>query len=349
MAKIKAGILGATGYTGVELVRILNQHPQVSLDLVTSTSFAGQDLGAVYPSLHLKKPLVLEEFHPHKVAAGKLDALFVAYPAGEAIKFVPALLQGGKKVIDLGADYRFKNAKTYAKWYKIDHSQPGLLQEAAYGLPEIFASRIKKARLVANPGCYVLTSLLALAPVLKNGLVDPGDIIVDGKSGVSGAGKSPTPNTHYPECNEGISPYKVFEHRHQAEMQEVASLLAGESAQVCFTPQLTPMTRGILDSVYVRLKRKGDLKKLHRLYQDFYKGEEFVRILPLGTLPSTKQVLGSNYCDIALRLAADGKRLVILSVTDNLIKGAAGNAIQNLNLMFDLPPETGLLLPALYP
>lgn len=330
MAKIKVGVLGATGYTGLELVRLLSQHPEVSLDLVTSASFSGQDLGEVYPSLHLGRPKILKDFDPVSVANSALDLLFVAYPAGEAIKFVPALLAGGKKIIDLGADFRLK-------------------KEAVYGLPELFAAQIKKARLVANPGCYVLTSLLGLAPALKHQLIDPTDIIIDAKSGVSGAGKTPAANTHYPECNEGICPYKVFAHRHQPEIQAIASQLAGRSAKIYFTPQLAPMTRGILASIYVKLKKPVSLPALQKIYREFYRAADFVRILSGDKLPSTKFVSGSNYCDIALRTTDDGRRLAIFSVTDNLVKGASGNALQNMNLMFGLPQTTGLLQPALYP
>lgn len=345
---IKAGIIGATGYTGVELVRLLSCHPQVELQVLTSRSYAGQNIAAIYPSLQGKVDVVCSEQDTEEVIS-QCDVVFAALPHGHSVPVVQAAVQQGKKVVDLGADFRFRNAKIYEEWYQVKHEASELAAEAVYGLPELYRSQIKNASVVANPGCYPTASILALAPVLQEGLVNPRTIIIDAKSGVSGAGRKTTLTTHFGEANENVNPYGVAGHRHTPEIEQELMNIAGEELQVSFTPHLMPMTRGILATCYASLSQEVTEKDLREVYEKFYTGEPFVHLLPPGQWPHTKWVYGSNRCLINLAVDSRTNRLIVCSAIDNLVKGAAGQAVQNMNLMFGLPETMALDLNGIYP
>ncbi len=336
---IKAGIIGGSGYTGEILAGLLLRHPQAKLVWVTSESHKGEKLADVYPHFYGLTDIVLKAPEVEKLAK-EIDVVFIALPNGMAMNLAPKLLDAGVKVIDISADYRFKDAKIFKEWYKIDHSSPGLLSKAVYGLPEI--SDVSKASLVANPGCYATASILGLYPLVKEKVIDPDSIIVDAKSGVSGAGKSLTDDTHYPSANENISAYKVASHRHTPEIEQA---LGG--IKLTFTPHLTPTTRGILATIYAKAK-VSDEKELVKIFKDAYKGKKFVRILE-GKLPQTKAVYGSNYCDIAVKLDKRTGNVIVISAIDNLMKGASSQAVQNMNIMFGIDEAAGIDLIPVYP
>jgi N-acetyl-gamma-glutamyl-phosphate reductase len=281
--------------------------------------------------------------------ADKADVVFAALPHGHAVPVAGEVLERGKKFIDLGADFRFGRRDVYEQWYKVEHSGEELLEQAVYGLPEIHRDKIRSASLVGNPGCYPTSVILGLAPLLRNGLIDPGSIIIDSKSGVSGAGRGLSLGTHFSEVNENFRAYNVGVHRHTPEIEQELSKLAGEDVVVSFTPHLTPMNRGILSTMYAGLKQEMTLEQVRSVYEEFYRSEFFVRLLPPGILPQTKAVTGSNHCDIVPVVDPRTGRVVVISAIDNLIKGAAGQAVQNMNLMFGLPETTGLDRPGLYP
>jgi len=342
---MNVAIAGATGYTGLELTRILSAHPHVTISALTSESYAGRAYSSVYPG-YLKRDLPrLERLVPNAITA-KADIIFTALPHKETMRVMPALLKRGKRVIDLSADFRFKSQKTYEHWYQ-SHSAPALLARAAYGLPELYRSTIKKAKLVANPGCYPTSIILPLIPLLRKGLISTSSIIADSKSGVSGAGRGAKTASLFCEVNEGFRAYGVFEHRHQPEIEEQLSAVSGNSIKIAFTPQLLPMSRGMLSTVYVRLKKTAKPQDIQTLLEKFYKKEPFVRILPQGSLPNTATVRGTNFCDIGFRL--QGKQLVLISCIDNLVKGASGQAVQNMNIMLGCPETTALDMAPLYP
>lgn len=345
---IKAGIIGATGYTGVELVRLLSCHPQVELQVLTSRSYADQNIAAIYPSLLGKVNMNCSEQDTGQVIA-QCDVVFVALPHGHSVPVVQEAVEQGKKVVDLGADFRFRDAKIYEEWYQLEHQAPELAASAVYGLPELYREEIKSASVIANPGCYPTASILALAPVLKKGLVNPQTIIIDAKSGVSGAGRKATLTTHFGEANENVNPYGVAGHRHTPEIEQELMAIAGEELQVSFTPHLMPMTRGILATCYATLNRKVSEKDLREAYKEFYAGEPFVHLLSEGQWPHTKWVYGSNRCLINLTIDSRTNRLIVCSVIDNLVKGAAGQAVQNMNLMFGLPETAALDFNGIYP
>jgi N-acetyl-gamma-glutamyl-phosphate reductase len=346
MSKTKVGIINVTGYVGVELARLLHQHPEVELVSVTGRSAAGQKLGTVFPHL-AGIDLTIE---PELDA---VDLAFSAMPHKESAAVVVPLLQRGIKVVDASADFRLKDTTEYEHRYGVTHPAPQLLMQAVYGLPELHRREITSAQLVANPGCYPTGAILALAPVVKAGLIEP-EVIVDSKSGTSGAGRTPTQGTHYSEVNEDISAYALEGHRHLPEItQELNQLRPQQSLSVTFVPHLTPMTRGILTTCYATLSPgkiqpidKGR-EELRKLFQDFYKDEPFVRIAEAP--PHTKHTWGSNMCLIYPTIAPDTGRLVVISCLDNLVKGAAGGAVQCMNLMLGLPEVTGLQAPAVYP
>lgn len=346
--KIKAGIVGATGYAGAELVRILSAHPDVELTALASRNYAGRPFSEVYP--HLYK-YVIQHCRELDVPAlaGECDVVFTALPHGHAVPVALQVLAAGKKFIDLGADFRFRQPGVYEQWYKVQHEAPDLLKKTVYGLPEIHREKIKTASLVGNPGCYPTSVILALAPLLKGGLADTGTVVADSKSGVSGAGRGLALGTHFSEVNENFRAYNVGVHRHTPEIEQELSGLAGEDMIISFTPHLTPMNRGILSTVYARLNRPMSLEEVRSVYEDFYRGEFFVRLLPPGMLPQTKAVTGSNHCDVAPVVDPRTGRVVVVSAIDNLVKGAAGQAVQNMNLMFGLPETAGLDRPGLYP
>ncbi len=345
---IKAGVIGATGYTGAELVRILSAHPNVRLAGLTTQSYGGIPFWEVYPHLYRHVDMICRELDLEELAE-KCDVIFTALPHGHSMPVAAEVVRRGKRLVDLGADFRFNDAATYERWYGVDHSEPGLNGRAVYGLPEIRREEIRGAEIVANPGCYPTSAILGIAPLLKNGLVDNRSIVIDSKSGVSGAGRGLSLTTHYCEVNESIKAYNVGKHRHTPEIEQELSALAGESLVVSFTPHLTPMSRGILSTIYAGLKESLGRDEVAALYREFYSASRFVRILPPGMLPSTKSVCGSNHCDIGLVVDDRTGRVVVLAAIDNLIKGASGQAVQNMNVMFGLPEETGLDRPGFYP
>ncbi len=346
--KINVGIIGATGYTGAELVRILSYHPNARLAGLTTQSYAGMPFWEVYPHLYKHVDLVGENLDLEALV-DRCDVIFTALPHGHSMDVAAEVNRKGKKLVDLGADFRFNDVSTYEKWYQMTHSQPQLNAKAVYGLPEIHREEIRKTDLVANPGCYPTSVILGLAPLLKNNMIDTNSIIIDSKSGVSGAGRNPTRNNHYCEANESIKAYNLAKHRHTPEIEQELSLLAGKELLVSFSPHLTPMIRGILSTIYAGLKVDTNLNDLNSLYNEFYAGSPFVRVLPPGMLPATKSVSGSNHCDIGMVIDDRTGRVIIVSAIDNLIKGASGQAVQNMNIMFGLPEETGLGMPGMFP
>ncbi|KJS17881.1 MAG: N-acetyl-gamma-glutamyl-phosphate reductase [Peptococcaceae bacterium BRH_c4b] len=345
---IKVGIIGATGYAGAELVRILSRHPGVELVALTTRNYAGKPFWEVYPHLYQYVNLICEEMDLPGLVK-KCDVVFTALPHGHAMPVAREVVRQGKKLIDLGADFRLYNTAVYEAWYKVEHTAGDLAEQLVYGLPEIHRDRIRPARILANPGCYPTSAILGLAPLLKKCLVDTASIVVDSKSGVSGAGRGLSLNTHYCEVNENIKAYGVATHRHTPEIEQELSALAGEEVVISFTPHLIPMTRGILSTSYAKLKNPLEQEELAAIYRDFYAGEQFVRVLPAGMLPLTKAVAGSNHCDVAAVADQRTGRVVVVSAIDNLIKGASGQAVQNMNIMFDLPEDAGIAGPGMYP
>lgn len=345
---LKIAIVGASGYTGLELIRILHCHPGVAVTCLTSEQSAGKRISEVFPTLRGRCDIVLENLEPVRVAE-KADIIFTALPHKAAMEVVPTFLKLGKKVIDLSADYRLSDPAVYGEWYE-PHLNPENLKKAVYGLPEIRRDRIKGAQLVANPGCYPTSIILALAPLLKNGLIDLSSIIADSASGVTGAGRSAKVDSLYCEVNEGYKAYGVGgAHRHTPEIEQELSLLAGEQLKITFTPHLVPMDRGILSTVYATPEKTLNTATIAALYREFYDGEPFVRVLPSGSLPSTAYVRGSNCCDIAPLVDPRTGRIIVVSAIDNLVKGASGQAIQNMNLLCGFPEASGLEGLALFP
>jgi len=345
---LNVAIVGASGYTGLELIRILYRHPEVAVTCLTSEQSAGKRISDVFPTLRERCDLVLENLEPVRVAE-KADIIFTALPHKAAMEVVPTFLKLGKRVIDLSADYRLTDPQVYGAWYE-PHLNPALLKKAVYGLPEIRRAKIKGAKLVANPGCYPTSIILGLAPLLKRGLVNVNSIIADSASGVSGAGRSAKVDSLYCEVNDGFKAYAVGGvHRHTPEIEQELSLLAGKALKITFTPHLVPMDRGILSTIYTAPSKATTTEKLVKLYREFYAGEPFVRVLPQGSLPSTSFVAGSNFCDIAPLVDSRTGRIIIVSAIDNLVKGASGQAVQNMNLVCGFPETMGLESLALFP
>lgn len=345
---LKVAVVGASGYTGVELLRILYAHPEVAVTCVTSEQNAGKSVSAVFPTLRSRVDLVLENLEPAGIAE-KVDVVFTALPHKAAMEVVPTFLKMGKDVVDLSADYRLRDAETYGLWYE-KHMNPELLAQAVYGIPELRRDVIREASLIANPGCYPTSTILGLAPLLKNKLIDPKSIIVDAKSGVSGAGRGAKVDNLYCEVNEGFKPYGVGGvHRHIPEIEQELSLLNGAPLAISFTPHLVPMDRGILATIYSTPLKSVAAAELVELYQGFYDGEPFVRVLPEGSFPSTAQVRGSNFCDIGVTVDKRTGRVIVVSAIDNLVKGASGQAVQNMNLMCGLPETLGLDFLPIFP
>ncbi|MDW7651921.1 MAG: N-acetyl-gamma-glutamyl-phosphate reductase [Bacillota bacterium] len=338
---LKVAVVGATGYTGRELAGILVRHPHVRPACLTSESFAGQRLDQVYPQFRSVLEAPLEKLDMDKVA--DCDFIFSALPHGLSVDTVPKLVKTGKKVVDLSGDFRLRAADLYPEWYGYEHRFPEYLGKRVYGLPEINREKIKTAGLVANPGCYPTSVLLALKPLLAEGIVDTKDIIVDAKSGVSGAGRSPKLPFHFPECTENFKAYKVAGHQHTPEIEQELSAVSGSPVSLLFTPHLVPMVRGILSTIYLRPVKDLTEEAIWQVFKEHYAGEPFVRLLMPPELPETKYVSGTNFCDISLRLDRRSGRLIVISAIDNLIKGAAGQAVQNMNLMMGWPEEAGLI------
>jgi N-acetyl-gamma-glutamyl-phosphate reductase len=345
---IRAGIVGGTGYTGVELLRILALHPNVEVAVVTSRADAGTRVDVVYPSLRGIIDIVFSI--PDVEVLTGCDVVFFATPNGTAMLMTKTLLERGVKVIDLSADFRLKDAAEWSVWYGMAHVCPELLPEAIYGLPEVNREAIKNARLVANPGCYPTSVQLGFLPLLEKGLADVGQLIADVKSGVSGAGRKAELAYLMSETGESFKAYAVSGHRHLPEISQGLKLAAGASVNLTFVPHLIPMIRGIHATLYAQVSHnKASLEEIQALYEQRYAYEPCVDVLPSGSHPDTRNVKGSNKCQISLHQPQGGQTVVILSVIDNLVKGAAGQAVQNMNLMFGFPELDGLKTLALYP
>jgi N-acetyl-gamma-glutamyl-phosphate reductase len=336
MKKIKAAIVGASGYSGQELIRLLLRHPHVEVTQFTSRQYAGKAVADVFPRFRGQVQATFTEPDVNRIDA---DAVFLALPHGLAAEFAPRLLQKGLRVLDLSADFRLKSAAAYKEFYERDHPAPELLKKSAYGLPEIHRNEIRGAALVACPGCYPTSIILGIAPALKSGLAKADGIIVSSLSGVSGAGRKVADEYLFTECNESARAYAIPKHRHLGEIEQEVSLLAGTTVAITFTPHLIPLNRGIVSTIYLPLGGKVD--DALAVYGKFYKGEAFVRVTP--SLPDTKSVEMTNFCDISVRTDSHTNRLIVVSVIDNLTKGAAGQAVQCLNLVCGYEETTGLL------
>jgi N-acetyl-gamma-glutamyl-phosphate reductase len=341
---IKVGVVGGTGYTGVELLRLLAQHPQVEIKVVTSRSDAGMPVAQMFPNLRGYVDVAFTV--PDIDALSHCDIVFFATPNGTAMQSVPELLKNGVKVIDLAADFRIKNPQTWEHWYKMPHACPELLDEAVYGLPEINRNKIKGSRLIANPGCYPTAVQLGFLPLLEKNLIESDNLIADVKSGVSGAGRKAEIGTLLAEAGDNFKAYNIQGHRHFPEIMQGLSQMTTQPIDFTFVPHLTPMIRGIHATLYTNLKQDVDL---YEVFADRYQNEPFVDVLPFGSHPDTRSVRGSNLCRLSVHRPHNGKRVVITSVIDNLVKGAAGQAVQNMNLLFDCPETMGLQQIALLP
>ncbi|SDP73650.1 N-acetyl-gamma-glutamyl-phosphate reductase [Desulforhopalus singaporensis] len=338
---INVGIIGASGYTGAELARLLCCHPEANISVATSRQYEGRPLSEVFPSLRKKADIICENLTPDELAA-RADLFFTAVPHKTAMDLVPSLLAHDKKVIDLSADFRIRDVSVYEKWYQ-PHSSPEFLREAVYGLPELYRSTIKSARLIANPGCYPTSIILGLAPLLKADGIDPNTIIADSKSGTSGAGRGAQTGTLFCEVHDGFRPYKVGRaHRHTPEIEQELSLLAGTDAVISFTPHLLPISRGILSTIYATLRTKLNQEQIISMYREFYQDEFFVRVLDEDCFPATNSVRGSNFCDISVKVDPATNRVIVMSAIDNVVKGASGQAVQNMNIMCGFDETSGL-------
>lgn len=334
---IRVAIIGATGYTALELIKILLRHPEAEITTLTSRSEGSPHVASVHPQLAGRIDLQMADLAPAEIAA-RADVAFSCLPHGVTASLVPKLLDAGMRVVDLSADYRLNSPEVYADWYGQKHGDPARLGKTVYGLPELFREQIRPARLVANPGCYPTSAILPLAPLLKRGLISPRDIIIDSKSGVSGAGRTPKLTTHFPEVNESVSAYSVGRHRHTPEIEQVLSTACERTVEVIFTPHLIPMDRGILSTCYTQPSDGMTEEKALDAIREFYADEPFVRVV--NHLPGTKDTSGTNYCDITARVVRG--RLITISCLDNLIKGASGAAVQNFNLMHGFGETTAL-------
>ena len=343
--KVKVGIIGGSGYTGLELLRILHQHPSAEVHVITSRALEGKKLYEVFPNMHGISNLTY--LLPDDDKLYECDIVFFATPHGVAMNNAGLFLERNIKVVDLGADFRINDSKIWSNWYNMEHTEESLLNEAVYGQPEIYRETIKEARLIANPGCYPTAVLLALKPLLEKNLIDPSNIIADCKSGASGAGRNANQATLLCEITESFKPYGVSGHRHFPEIKQELESISGCTVGLTFTPHLLPMSRGIEATIYSDLvDSKADILAC---FKNAYKNEEFVKILPEGVYPETRSVKSSNYCQISVQYVEHSNKLVIMSVIDNLGKGAAGQAIQNMNLMFGLNEQEGLLQMGLLP
>ncbi|MDP4084766.1 MAG: N-acetyl-gamma-glutamyl-phosphate reductase [Bacillota bacterium] len=345
---MKAAIIGGTGYGAVELIRLINKHPVLNLNTIISNSQAGGNISEVYPHLTDSIEMPLDPFDVDQICENN-DIVFLATPSGVSKKLVPPILGGGVKCIDLSGDFRLKSPEQYESWYKDTAASEDYLAQAVYGLSEIYSEKIKASSFIANPGCYPTASILGLLPIVKSDLADYHSIIIDAKSGVSGAGRGLSLGSHYAEINENIKAYKLGSHQHIPEIEQILQDESGFPITISFTTHLVPMTRGIMCTTYVNVKESISTDEVIQLYKNFYQDHPFVRVRPKGCTPSTKEVLGSNYCDIGLYVDKRTNRLTIVSVIDNLVKGASGQAIQNANLLFDWDIRTGLNDLPVYP
>lgn len=338
---LRVGIIGATGYTGEELISILLKNPKVKITYLARQQDVKENIDKVFPKFFKKISLPCQKFDLPK-ALELCDLLFLALPHTASMEITPSLLKNNKIVIDLSADYRLKDVSIYEAWYCKVHKDLLNLKNAVYGLPELYKEKIKKAKLIANPGCYPTAAILAIAPVLEAGLIDKNNIIIDAKSGVSGAGKKLSADLIFSEVNENFKAYKVNEHQHAPEINQILSSLSKEKLEVTFVPHLVPMYKGILETIYLKLKKKTNLAAVIKIYKNFYKNEPFVRILE-DKIPETKFVAGTNYCDLGFKLDQKKNLLIIVSAIDNLIKGASGQAVQNMNIISGFKETEGLL------
>jgi len=345
---LRVGIVGASGYTGSELIRFLITHPeQVELVCITSRTFAGQYVGHVLPNLRGLLDLKFENLDIDEVA-DRVDVVFLGLPHKTSMTFAPRFFDLGVKIIDFSADYRLKSAEVYESWYQ-EHTSTHLLKEAVYGLPEIHRAEIRGASLIANPGCYPTGAILALLPALKSGVVESEGIIVDAKSGVSGAGRTAKDVTHFPDRYDNFTAYNIGSHRHTPEIEQELSSAMGKNITVCFVPHLVPMNRGILTTAYLKLSKSISSADLLEIYSRHYECEPFVRVLDEGEVPQTQAVRGSNFCDIGVKVVQGSNLAVVVSAIDNLTKGASGQALQNMNIVAGFDETAGLLIPGLMP
>ncbi|HJC65866.1 MAG TPA: N-acetyl-gamma-glutamyl-phosphate reductase [Candidatus Enterocloster excrementigallinarum] len=345
---IKAGMIGSTGYAGGELARLLLQRDDVEILWYGSRSYVGQKYASVYPNLF---KIVDENCQDDaiKELADQVDVIFTATPQGLCASLIDEEILSKVKVIDLSADFRIKDQAVYEKWYKLEHKSPQFLGEAVYGLPEVNREKVKTARLIANPGCFPTCSFLAVYPMVKEGLIDPNTLIIDAKSGTSGAGRGAKTDNLYCEVNESIKAYGVGSHRHTPEIEEQLSYAAGQPVTISFTPHLVPMNRGILVTAYASLNGTVTEEEARAVYEKYYQNEYFVRLLEPGAVPQTRWVEGSNFADVNFKIDPRTNRVVMMGAIDNMVKGAAGQAIQNMNLMFGLPEQTGLKQLPMFP
>ena len=338
---IKVGIIGSTGYAGGELARLLLQRDDIEIKWYGSRSYTGQKYASLYPNMY--KIVDGECMDDNmKELAGQVDVVFTATPQGLCASLVDEEILSMVKVIDLSADFRIKDVSVYEEWYKLTHAAPQFIGEAVYGLPEVNRDKVKTARLIANPGCFPTCSFLSVYPLVKEGLVDPGTIIIDAKSGTSGAGRGAKMDSLYCEVNENIKAYGVGTHRHTPEIEEQLSYAAGRPVTISFTPHLVPMNRGILVTAYGSLTKEVTYEEVKAVYDKYYEDEYFVRVLEKDVVPQTRWVEGSNFADVNFKIDPRTRRIVMMGAIDNMVKGAAGQAIQNMNLMFGLPENTGL-------
>ncbi|MCR3759805.1 N-acetyl-gamma-glutamyl-phosphate reductase [Clostridium felsineum] len=344
---IRVGIIGATGYAGEVLTWLLNNHPNVNLVFLASHSYGNSPFSSTYGNFtNIIEDLCIDTVKVYD-NLDNIDILFTALPSGKTFSIVKKALENGVKVIDLGADYRLKSYETYEEWYNITHQGKELLKNAVYGLSEIYREKIKTSNLIANPGCYPTASSLALIPLLKHKLIDTNSIIIDAKSGVSGAGRKASTNNLFIECNDSIKAYGDAHHRHTPEIEQTLSYEANENILLTFTPHLVPMNRGILCACYSNLNKKIKLEEIYSIYKEFYNNELFIRII--DKLPETRWVKNSNYCDIGIRIDQRTNKIIVFSAIDNLMKGAASQAVQNMNIMYGLPEQTGINLTPMFP
>ena len=345
---IKAGMIGSTGYAGGELARLLLQRDDVEILWYGSRSYVGQKYASVYPNLF---KIVDENCQDDaiKELADQVDVIFTATPQGLCASLIDEEILSKVKVIDLSADFRIKDQAVYEKWYKLEHKSPQFLGEAVYGLPEVNREKVKTARLIANPGCFPTCSFLAVYPMVKEGLIDPNTLIIDAKSGTSGAGRGAKTDNLYCEVNESIKAYGVGSHRHTPEIEEQLSYAAGQPVTISFTPHLVPMNRGILVTAYASLNGTVTEEEARAAYEKYYQNEYFVLLLEPGAVPQTRWVEGSNFADVNFKIDPRTNRVVMMGAIDNMVKGAAGQAIQNMNLMFGLPEQTGLKQLPMFP
>ena len=337
---IKVGIAGVTGYTGIELVKLISNHPNAELHMVSSNSYTGKALTDVFPSMRGFETLICEDLSAQSLSK-KLDVIFLALPHKISMQHVPELLEHNIKIIDLSADFRFTDASAYESAYQ-EHTAKHLLKESVYGLSEIYRDKIKPAKLIGNPGCYPTSILLPLIPLLKENLIRSSGIISDSKSGVSGAGRSLSLSSHYCEVNESFTPYKVGSHRHTPEINEVLSIQSQKKISITFVPHLLPVTRGMLSTIYVDANEDTNENKIREAYASYYGNEPFIRILKKNRFPAISYVKGTNACDIGIHFCEETNQIILVSAIDNLLKGAAGQAVQNMNIMFGLKEDTGL-------